>query len=135
MHFVTLAFSAAFLPLLAVAHPNPVRTPVETFQIAPRKFVARVEMVRVDFLPGQEMPEHMHTVPVVCFVSKGAFLVSIGTAPIRRVEAGQATLEPAKAIIHYFRNASSSEPAQLNCAFLAGSTDRELSVMLDSVSK
>lgn len=135
MRFASLAFFAAFLPSLAVAQANPIRTPVQTFDIAPPKPVARVEMVRVDFLPGQQMPEHMHTVPVVCFVSKGAFLVSIGTAPVRRVELGQATLEPARAIVHYFRNASSSEPAQLNCAFLAGSADQELSVMLHPVSR
>ena len=135
MRFASLAFFAAFLPSLAVAQANPIRTPVQTFDIAPPKPVARVEMVRVDFLPGQQMPEHMHTVPVVCFVSKGAFLVSIGTAPVRRVELGQATLETPNAVVHYFRNVSSTEPAQLNCAFLAGSTDRELSVMLDPPSK
>ena len=135
MRFFTFAFVAAFLPSMAMAQTNPIRTPVQRFDIVPAKSVARVEMVRVDFLPGQQMPEHMHTVPVVCFVSKGAFLVSIGTAPVRRVELGQTTLEPAKTIVHFFRNASSKEPAQLNCAFLAGNTDQELSVMLHPVSK
>lgn len=118
------------LPALAAAGPIPVRTPVGILPIDPGKMVTRVEMTRVDFLPGQEMPQHTHPVPVVCFVTKGVFLVSIGSMPVRRVGMGESTLEPAATIVHYFRNASSNEPAQLNCALLAGPGDKALSVML-----
>ncbi|HWJ37680.1 MAG TPA: hypothetical protein VNR86_02830, partial [Sphingomicrobium sp.] len=59
------------IPVLAlIASPAaatiPVRTPVGSFPISPSKPVTHVEMTRVDFLPGEEMPEHMHPVPVVC---------------------------------------------------------------------
>ncbi len=135
MRFALYASFAVLVPTPALAGANPIRTPVQTFEIVPPKPIARVEMVRVDFLPGQQMPEHMHTVPVVCFVSSGAFLVSIGTAPVRRVEVGQTTLEPAGTVVHYFRNASTKESAQLNCAFLAGSEDKDLSIMLRPSSK
>src|SRR6059058_1809404 len=84
----------------AAAAPIPVRTPIGSFPIEPAKSVAHVETTRVDFLPGQEMPEHMHPVPVVCFVTKGSFLVSIGRAPVRTVTVGDTTLERAGEIVH-----------------------------------
>ena len=115
----------------ATAAPIPVRTPIGSFPIEPAKSVTHVETTRVDFLPGQEMPEHMHPVPVVCFVAKGSFLVSIGRAPVRTVTVGGTTLERAGEVVHYFRNASAREPAQLYCAILAGPDDKQLSVMLE----
>jgi len=76
------------------------------------------------------MPRHKHNVPVVCFVTRGSFVVSIDTAPVRTVRAGDITLEPAGAIVNYFRNASARAPGELLCAALAGKADRELNVML-----
>src|SRR4051794_20705009 len=90
----------------------PIRTPIGSFPIEPAKLVTHVEMTRVDFLPGQEMPQHMHPAPVVCVVSKGRFLVSIGSAPAKRVARGDTTIEREGEIVHYFRNVSTSEPAQ-----------------------
>ena len=114
----------------AMAAPIPVRTPIGSFPIAPMKSVTHVETTRVDFLPGQEMPEHMHPVPVVCFVAKGSFLASIGRDPVRKVTVGDTTLERAGEVVHYVRNASSTKRAQLYCATLAGPDDKQLSVML-----
>jgi quercetin dioxygenase-like cupin family protein len=115
----------------ATAAPIPIRTPIGSFPIDPAKSVTHVETTRVDFLPGQEMPEHMHPVPVVCFVAKGSFLVNVGRAPVRTVTVGDTTLERAGEVVHYFRNASASQPAQLYCAILAGPDDKQLSVMLN----
>ena len=126
----TLAALAALGLASAATAAIPVRTPLRVVPIAPQKKVDRVETTRVDFLPGQAMPEHKHNVPVVCFVTKGAFLVSIGADPVRSVAVGDVTLEPASAIVHYFRNASGVEPAQLLCASLAGDEDKVLNVML-----
>lgn len=44
-------------------------------------------------------------------------------------------MEPAGTVIHYFRNASSKNPAQLNCASMADPDDKVLSVMLDEPTK
>ncbi|MGZ5948403.1 MAG: hypothetical protein ACXWKV_17670 [Caulobacteraceae bacterium] len=41
------------------------------------------------------------------------------------------TYEPAGVIVGYFKNASTSAPAQLLCASLAGFEDKVLNVMLD----
>jgi quercetin dioxygenase-like cupin family protein len=114
----------------AAGAPIPIRTPIGNFPIEPQKMVARVEMTRVDFLPGQEMPEHMHPVPVVCVVSRGKFLASIGATPVRKVTVGDTTIERAGEIVHYFRNVSATEPAQLFCTILVGQDDKQLSVML-----
>ena len=114
----------------AAAAPLPTRTVVGSFAIDPTKSVSHVEMWRVDFLPGQQMPEHMHPVPVLCFASKGSFLVSIGKAPVRTVSVGDTTIERAGETVHYFRNTSKTEPAQLYCSVLAGADDKQLSVML-----
>jgi quercetin dioxygenase-like cupin family protein len=126
-HLATLAaFGAASAAVAAI----PVRTPLRVVPIAPGKDVDRVETTRVDFLPGQAMPEHKHNVPVICFVTKGAFLFSIGSDPVRSAAPGDVTIEPAGAIVHFFRNASATEPAQLLCASLAGEEDKVLNVML-----
>jgi quercetin dioxygenase-like cupin family protein len=116
---------------VAIAAPIPTRVPIGSFPIAPAKTVSRVETTRVDFMPGQEMPEHMHPVPVICFIAKGSFLVSIGSEPVRTVTVGDTTIERAGEIVHYFRNVSATDPAQIYCAILAGADDKELSVMLN----
>ena len=122
--FLTLGSAAAGEPAL------PTRTPLAVVPLAAPKLVSRVETTRVDFLPGQAMPRHKHTVPVVCFVSQGQFLVKIGDAPERRAEVGTVTYEPAEVVVGYFRNASQTAPAQLQCASLAGAEDKTLNVML-----
>jgi quercetin dioxygenase-like cupin family protein len=124
-----LALAAAWATA-AIAAPIPVRQPLATIPIAPGKTVDRVETTRVVFAPGQEMPRHKHNVPVVCFVTKGSFVVSIGDAPTRSVRAGDVTLEPAGAVVNFFRNASAKAPGELLCASLAGKEDKVLNVML-----
>ena len=124
------------LTVATAAHAAlPTRTPLAILPVAPGKLVTRVETTRVDFAPGQVMPEHKHLVPVVRFVAKGAFAVSIGDNPVRDVAAGEVTIEPANVVVHYFRNLSGTEPAQLQCASLAGDQDKVLNVMLDPAAR
>jgi quercetin dioxygenase-like cupin family protein len=125
-----IAISFLLIGAAAIAAPIPVRTPIASFPIQP-KLVTHVEAMRVDFLPGQAMPEHMHPVPVVCFVARGSFLVSIGREPVRTVGVGDTTIEHAGEVVHYFRNLSARDPAHLYCAILAGADDKQLSVMLN----
>ena len=126
-----LAAAAALLASAAQAQaPIPTRNPLGIIAVAPGKRVDRVETNRVDFLPGQAMPTHKHTVPVVCFISKGAFRVKIGDAPERLAATGTTTYEPPGVTVHYFKNASATAPAELLCASLAGQDDKELNVML-----
>jgi quercetin dioxygenase-like cupin family protein len=108
----------------------PVRTAATNFTIAPAKLVTHIQTAAHLYSPGQEMPEHVHSVPVVCFVTKGAFIVSIGAAPPRRADVGEAILEPVGTVTHLIRNASGRRTAELGCAFLAGSDDGSLTAML-----
>ena len=126
-----IALSMALTAGTVAAAPIPIRTPIGSFPIHPTKAVTRVDMTRVEFLPGEAMPEHMHPVPVVCVVSKGNFVASIGAAPERKLSVGDTTIERAGEVVHYFRNASASRPAQLFCTILVGRDDKELSVMLN----
>lgn len=115
----------------AAATPIPTRTTVGSFPIEPSKPVSHVEMTRVDFLPGQIMPKHMHPVPVVCVVAKGSFEASIGREPVRKLAVGDTTIERAGEVVQYFRNVSLTDPAQLYCTILAGADDKQFSVMLN----
>jgi quercetin dioxygenase-like cupin family protein len=130
-----LTFAALAAATVHAQPPTPARTPLAIIPIAPDKAVSRVETTRVDFAPGQAMPEHKHTVPVICFVTQGDFLTKIGDAPETRAAQGSVTYEPPQVVIHYFRNASATAPAQLTCASLAGSEDRVLNVILDAKAK
>jgi quercetin dioxygenase-like cupin family protein len=120
------------LTLASAAHAQPPsRTPLAVIPVLPAKPVSRVETTRVDFAPGQVMPRHKHTVPVICFVTKGDFLTKIGDDDERVAPNGTGTYEPAGVVVSYFKNASKSASAQLQCASLAGFEDKVLNIMLD----
>jgi quercetin dioxygenase-like cupin family protein len=131
MHKPFIGLALLGLAAAAGSAPIPTRVPIGSFPIEPAKPVTHVETSRVDFLPGQEMPEHLHPVPVICFVASGSFAVSIGGQPVRTVTVGDTTIERAGEVVHYFRNLSAKNPAQLYCAILAGPGDKQLSVMLN----
>lgn len=133
MRAAVALLAAAFMTMgaLASAQPAlPTRTPLATIPITTPKLVSRVETTRVDFRPGQVMPMHKHTVPVICFVSQGQFLVRIGNQPERLAALGSVTYEAPEVVVRYFKNASQTAPAQLQCALLAGDNDQILNVML-----
>ena len=76
-----MALSAATVTSLAHAQaPVPIRTPLAQIPVAPFKTVSRVETNRVVFLPGQAMPKHKHSVPVICFIYQGDVLVILSAA-------------------------------------------------------
>jgi quercetin dioxygenase-like cupin family protein len=128
--FLVAAAAALCAGHALAAEPIPTRTPLSVLPLQAAKTVSRVETTRVDFAPGQAMPRHKHTVPVVCFVTQGEFLVRIGDTPERRAPQGSVTFEPPETVVQYFRNASATAPAELECAALAGDQDRILNVML-----
>ena len=132
MKTAMLAVLALLAASAAAAQPAiPNRTPLAVIPVLPAKPVSRVETTRVDFAPGQVMPRHKHTVPVICFVTKGDFLTKIGDEDERVAPLGSVTYEPAGAVISFFRNASTSASAQLLCASLAGFEDKVLNITLD----
>lgn len=132
MNTLTLAVLALLAASAVQAQAAaPERTPLAIIPVLPAKPVSRVETTRVDFAPGQVMPRHKHTVPVICFVTKGVFLTKIGDDDERVAPQGTVTYEPAGAVVSYFKNASTSASAQLMCASLAGFEDKVLNITLD----
>jgi quercetin dioxygenase-like cupin family protein len=129
------AIVAFAVPVLAAEPELPARTALPPVVLPAPKLVSRVEMGRMDFKPGQAMPAHRHPVPVICFVTEGNLLVRIGDEPEKKAAKGSVTFEPAGAVTHYFRNASSSEPAQIECANLAGAGDSTQRIMVDEKVK
>lgn len=117
------------MTIAAASAALPTRTPLRSLPIAPAKLVARAEPTRVDFAPGQVMPEHLHTVPVICFAAKGSFMTRIGDGPEQALAEGGVSIEPAQTIVHFFRNASTTSAAQLLCVSLAGAKDTRLNIM------
>jgi len=126
---LTMAGAALLLSAMATAQA-PIRTPLRVFPVDPGKSINRIETTQVDFAPGQIMPRHKHTVPVVCFVTRGAFMVKIGDAPEAPVSEGAVTYELPGVVVGYFRNASTTAPARLGCVALASDADTVLNVML-----
>ena len=108
---------------------TPTRTPLGVVALAAPKTVTRIQVMRVDFTPGQAMPRHLHPAPVVCYVETGAFHVEIAGQPARDVTVGQVTYEPADTPVERFQNISAA-PGALICNFLAGPDDTELSRLL-----
>ncbi len=115
---------------LAAAPDIPVREPLGAIPLAAPKLVARVEVNRVHFKPGQVMPRHVHPAPVTCLVESGAFVARIGDGAEQAYAKDAVTYEPAGVVVQYFRNSSATKPATLVCSFLAGADDHTLSTML-----
>jgi quercetin dioxygenase-like cupin family protein len=88
-----------------------------------------VEATRVDFAPGQAMPPHHHTAPVVCIVADGSFAVKIGGKPETLVATAGVTFEAPGQRAAYFRNASRDHGAALLCTVLAADGDAPINVM------
>jgi quercetin dioxygenase-like cupin family protein len=125
-----LALSAAVTAALGPAGAaTPMRTPLATVPVAAAKSVDHVQVIRVDFAPGQVMPRHLHPVPVVCYVEAGAFHVEIAGRPPRDVAVGAVTYEPPDTPVEVFRNTAST-PGVLICDVLAGAADAEISRLL-----
>ncbi len=106
----------------------PTRTPLASLRLPKPKTVDYVEATRVDFAPGQAMPPHHHSAPVVCIVAEGSFAVKIGGRPEMAVPTAGVTLEAPGERVDYFRNLSSDRGAVLMCTVLAADGDAPINV-------
>ena len=131
-NFLTTAMILAATVVSVHAQTAPVikRTPLATDAMSPSKNVTRVEVVRLDFLPGMVTPLHLHPVPVITYVEKGRFLFQIEGQPAHHYKAGDAVYEPANARILHYDNESKTEPAVLIASYLAGADDHALITLL-----
>jgi len=107
------------------------RVPLASHTFDPARPVKNLRMVRLEFAPGVVTPYHLHAMPVLGYVAKGAFIVQREGGEARRYETGESVLEPAGGRMARFDNASATEPAVLIAAYLANEGEDELITFLD----
>jgi quercetin dioxygenase-like cupin family protein len=107
------------------------RVPLASHSFDPARPLARVQVVRLEFPPGEETGLHFHPMPVMGYVAEGAFIVQVEGGEVRRYQTGEIVLEPADTRITRFDNASSSEPAALIATYLGGEAEGKLIEFLD----
>lgn len=92
--------------------------------------IARVEIKRVELLPGQATGRHQHPCAVVGYVAAGSIKFQIDGEPIRRLQMGDAFFEPRDARIAHFDNDSADEPAVFIAFYLLDENEHRLIEML-----
>jgi quercetin dioxygenase-like cupin family protein len=106
------------------------RTPIATHELSAGKTASAIQVVRLDFAPGQPTGLHEHPVPVIGYVLQGAFTVQVDGKPAQNFTEGQSIYEPANTRIDRFDNASQTTPAVLIATYLTGPDDRSLITFL-----
>ena len=81
--------------------------------------VRLVKGARIRFAPGQPTGKHRHPISTCGVVTEGRFLFQIEGEQVQALGVGDAFFEPAARTILKFDNASSSEPAEIVCFYLA----------------
>lgn len=103
-----------------------VRIPLMERQLSPEKHVETVKVARIDFRPGQRTHRHVHPVPTMGIVLKGAIRLQVEGEPARILKAGESFFEPANTVVLHFENASSHFAASFATFYLLGPDDDEI---------
>jgi quercetin dioxygenase-like cupin family protein len=92
--------------------------------------VRLVKGARIRFAPGQPTGLHRHPVSTVGVVTAGSFNFQPEGKPVRLLKTGDGFFEPAGHTIFKFDNASTIEPAEIVCFYLADTKERPAIEML-----
>jgi quercetin dioxygenase-like cupin family protein len=79
---------------------------------------------RIKFAPGQPTGLHRHPISTVGVVTAGSFHLQLEGKPLQLLKTGDSFFEPAGHTILKFDNASTSEPAEIVCFYLADTKER-----------
>jgi quercetin dioxygenase-like cupin family protein len=79
---------------------------------------------RIKFAPGQRTGLHRHPISTVGVVTAGSFHLQLEGKPVQVLKTGDSFFEPAGHTILKFDNASTSEPAEIVCFYLADTKER-----------
>jgi quercetin dioxygenase-like cupin family protein len=80
---------------------------------------------------GQPTGLHRHPISTVGVVTAGSFNLQLEGKPIQLLKTGDSFFEPAGHTILKFDNASTSEPAEIVCFYLADTKERPPIEMLE----
>jgi quercetin dioxygenase-like cupin family protein len=86
--------------------------------------VRLIKGARIKFAPGQPTGLHRHPISTVGVVTAGSFHLQREGKPFQLLKTGDSFFEPAGHTILKFDNASTSEPAEIVCFYLADTTER-----------
>jgi quercetin dioxygenase-like cupin family protein len=86
--------------------------------------VRLIKGARIKFAPGQPTGLHRHPISTVGVVTAGSFHLQLEGKPVQLLKTGDSFFEPAGHTILKFDNASTSEPAEIVCFYLADTTER-----------
>ena len=92
--------------------------------------VRLIKGARIKFAPGQPTGLHRHPVSTVGVVTAGSFHLRLEGKSVQHLKTGDSFFEPAGHTILKFDNASTSEPAEIVCFYLADTTERSPIEML-----
>jgi quercetin dioxygenase-like cupin family protein len=106
------------------------RVALLTAEITSGKAITQVQAVQIDLAPLQEAGLHLHPIPVVGCITKGAIYFQIDGQAAQTLKTGDAFYEPANTKILHFDNPSEQESAGFVAFYLLGGADKELIKML-----
>jgi quercetin dioxygenase-like cupin family protein len=86
--------------------------------------VRLIKGARIIFAPGQPTGLHRHPISTVGVVTAGSFNLQLEGKPVQLLKTGDSFFEPAGHTILKFDNASTREPAEIVCFYLADTTER-----------
>jgi quercetin dioxygenase-like cupin family protein len=86
--------------------------------------VRLIKGARIKFAPGQPTGLHRHPVSTVGVLTAGSFHLQLEGKPVQLLNTGDSVFEPAGHTILKFDNASTSEPAEIVCFYLADTKER-----------
>lgn len=86
--------------------------------------VRLIKGARIKFAPGQPTGLHRHPVSIVGVVTAGSFTLQLEGKPPQLLKTGDSFFEPAGQTILKLDNASTSEPAEIVCFYLADTKER-----------
>lgn len=101
------------------------REPLLEEELPPANPTVRlIKGARIKFAPGQPTGLHRHPVSTVGVVTAGSFNFQLEGKPVQLLKTGDSFFEPAGRTILKFDNASTNEPAEIVCFYLADTKER-----------
>ena len=86
--------------------------------------VRLIKGARIKFAPGQPTGLHRHPISTLGVVTAGSFILQLEGEAARLLKAGDGFFEPAGHTILKVDNASTTEPAEIVCFYLADTKER-----------
>ncbi len=101
----------------AMAQNQIVRKDLLTAKMESRT-ISKVNVMEINFPPGQKAAYHKHPCPVVGYIVSGKILLQVEDDSSKVLNSGDAFYEPAETPIVRFDNYSDSEPAKFIAYYL-----------------